>query len=158
MKGGATIEGDHRYHLWRRWEDGTSSVCWVMLNPSTADATNPDPTVTKCIGYARRWGYGAIDVINLYTLRTKSPQILKEAGYPNGERADWMITHVLSRAIGRVILGWGTKAERSRPLEVLRMIRDAGHTPMALRVTNGGHPQHPLYLPYDQQLVPFEAA
>jgi hypothetical protein len=28
-------------------------------------------------------------------------------------------------------------------------------TPMALKITKNGHPQHPLYLPYDAKPQPF---
>lgn len=155
MNGGAWIVGDHRYRLWRAWEAGAPSVVWVMLNPSTADAKVDDPTIRKCIGFAKRWGYGSIDVVNLYTFRSASPKELKAKGYPNGDRADAVIRGVLSEYADRVVFAWGTNADEGRPLEVDRIVRDLGFSPMALRTTQDGHPGHPLYIPYETEPEPW---
>ena len=56
----------HRYSLTRRWGDGPRVCCWIMLNPSTADATTDDPTIRRCIGFTHGWGYDALTIINLY--------------------------------------------------------------------------------------------
>jgi len=62
----------YRYALWRRWADGPA-VLFVMLNPSTADARSDDPTIRRCIGFARSWDYAAVLVANLFALRTPTP-------------------------------------------------------------------------------------
>lgn len=155
MKGGAWINGDHRYQLWRAWETGARSVVWVMLNPSTADHRHDDPTIRKCIGFAKRWGFEAIDVVNLYTFRSASPKWLKAKGYPNGDYADGAIRSVLRQHGDRVIYAWGTNAEEKRPREVDSIVRSLGVTPMALHITNDGHPGHPLYLPYETEPKPW---
>ena len=73
--GGAYIRGRYRYQLWRRW--GTGHLCvWVMLNPSTADATTDDATIRKCMGFAKRWGFAGIEVVNLYALRSTDPRAM----------------------------------------------------------------------------------
>jgi hypothetical protein len=140
---GASIDGEHRYHLFRAWKAGGRSVAWVMLNPSTADAENDDPTVRRCMDFARRWGFGSIDVLNLYTYRTPSPAELKRAGYPNGPHADATIRRVLGEYVDIVVCAWGTHARPDRVAEVLGLIREAGHGPKALRITQAGYPMHP---------------
>jgi hypothetical protein len=59
-------------------------VCFVLLNPSTADETREDPTVRRCIGFARSLGYGALEVVNLYAYVATDPAELRRAGYPWG--------------------------------------------------------------------------
>ena len=64
---GATLSpcGRYRYRLTRRWGDG-GAVAFVMLNPSTADAEKDDPTIRRCIGFAREWRFGRLIVVNLF--------------------------------------------------------------------------------------------
>ena len=76
-----------RYRLGRRWGDG-AAVCFVLLNPSTADETREDPTVRRCIGFARSLGYGALEVVNLYAYVATDPAELRRAGYPVGRYND----------------------------------------------------------------------
>lgn len=167
IEGGADVEGDHRYHLWREWDRTLGSVCWIMLNPSLADAKTDDPTIRKCIGFARRWGFGRIDVVNLYTLRTPSPAALRRAGYANRDRPasrrddlppntfeDISIKAALVGAM-EVVCAWGVHAQMGRVWKVLSLVRKAGHVPKALRVTKGGAPEHPLYVPYDVERRPY---
>lgn len=71
IKKDATISdcGKYRYRLSRIWEPGRPVATFVMLNPSTADATNDDATIRKCMGFARRWNLGGIHVGNLFAYR-----------------------------------------------------------------------------------------
>ena len=69
----------HRYSLTRRWGDGPRVCCWIMLNPSTADATTDDPTIRRCIGFTHDWGYDALTVVNLYAWRATDPADLRNA-------------------------------------------------------------------------------
>ncbi len=158
MRRGAFIEGVHRYHLWRAWVPGARSLTWVMLNPSTADGDVDDPTVRKCIGFARQWGFGSIDVVNAYSYRTRSPKELRASGYPNGTHADAAIRGVLRRYTDRVVYAWGTKALGDRVAQVDALVRAEGFEPWTLGLTQGGHPQHPLYVPYETELTRFMGA
>ena len=80
MKKDAVIStlGQHRYCLTRTWDEDKGKVLFIMLNPSTADAEKDDATTTRCINYAKRWGYGGIMIGNIYSYRTKRPKILKK--------------------------------------------------------------------------------
>lgn len=163
MLKGATIIGGFRYRLWRCWGGaGSRSVCFVMLNPSTADADNDDPTLVRIIGFAKAWGFGSLDVVNLYSYRATDPEALRAAGFPIGEHTDRTIADVLSRDLTRggyadkVIVGWGTKAQRHRADAVLGLIRGAGFEPHALKVSTMGAPWHPLYLPASSVPVPYK--
>ena len=85
----------YRYRLGRRWGDG-AAVCFVLLNPSTADETREDPTVRRCIGFAGSLGYGALEVVNLYAYVATDPAELRRAGYPVGHSNDRHIEAVVT--------------------------------------------------------------
>lgn len=134
--------GRYRYALWRRWSDGPQ-VLFVMLNPSTADQRNDDPTIRRCIGLAARWGYGAVAVGNLFAFRTPSPRILRREAHPVGPANDrWL--HRLAADSSRMIAAWGNDGELlERDVQVRAML-----TPLyALSLTRRGQPRHPLYIP-----------
>ena len=149
----ATISecGKYRYHLSRKWGD-RPSLCFVMLNPSTADADADDPTIRKCIGFATRLGFGSIDVVNLFAYRATDPANLKKAGYQVGPKNDaWIETTTLLTYAngGETVLAWGANARKlSRPAEVLALLKRCGIAPKVLRRCADGTPQHPLMLPY----------
>ena len=69
----------HRYSLTRRWGNGPRVCCWIMLNPSTADATTDDPTIRRCVRFTQAWGYDALTVVNLYAWRATDPADLRNA-------------------------------------------------------------------------------
>lgn len=81
MKSSAVIDrtGKYRYSLVREWNPDLPRALFVMLNGSTADATQDDPTLRRCIGFSRAWGYGSLEVVNLFGYRTTFPQELKQA-------------------------------------------------------------------------------
>lgn len=134
----------YRYELTRRWGDG-AEVCWVMLNPSTADAAKDDPTIRRCVGFAKRWGYGALTVVNLFAWRSTQRAVLKTLADPVGTDNDRSILEAVGRSESTVI-AWGTDGVvRGRSAAVLRMLglRPVGY----FRLTKNGQPEHPLYQP-----------
>lgn len=140
---GADIDGDYRYTLFREWGSGRS-VCWLMLNPSTADAEQLDPTLRRCADYTEQWGYERFDVVNLFAWRSTDPDVLPTLADPIGPRNDQAILDTVSKA-GLVVCGWGVNGMlHDRAKHVVKMLR--GHTLMVLKLTNEGHPHHPLYL------------
>jgi hypothetical protein len=142
--------GGYRFSLLRRWgEPGAihSVANFIMLNPSTADAELDDPTIRRCMGFARSWGYDGIDVTNLFALRSTDPSALLSSPDPIGENNDTAIVGT-AQLCDLVICAWGChKAIGPRAAHVLKRLRDAGIQPKAIRLTKDGHPAHPLYLP-----------
>ena len=152
--------GRYRYSLTRGWGADLANqprLLYVMLNPSTADAGQDDPTIRKCIGFAQRLGFLALEVVNLYAFRATDPKALKAAGYPVGPDNDLHIRSALARCHRTVVCAWGVNARGlARPAEVLQLIRSVGYEPHALDLCADGTPSHPLMLPYscaDRQLL-----
>jgi hypothetical protein len=143
----ATISacGLYRYTLERRWSDRVGRVLWVMLNPSTADATTNDATIRRCIGFSHAWGYGALVVGNLYAFRATQPADLQKATDPIGPENDRYLRE-MTRTAALVIAAWGANAQPERAAVVTALLRHYGgiHT---LGFTKGGQPRHPLRLP-----------
>jgi hypothetical protein len=83
--------GTYRYRLGRRWAEGPVDV-WIMLNPSTADATVDDRTIRRCMEFSRRWGAGALVVGNLFALRATDPAELVRHPDPIGPDNDEHLT------------------------------------------------------------------
>ena len=149
MRRGATFDasGRYRYTLWRHWQRDRPKVAFVMLNPSTADHRVDDPTIRRCIGFARSWGYGSLLVVNLFAYRTPSPTVLRRARDPVGPRNDHYLRYARRRAAA-VVIAWGVHGRlRDRHEQVLSLLSQRGATRlMCLGRTRHGFPRHPLYL------------
>ncbi len=142
-----------RYRLERRWGNGPLAA-FILLNPSTADETNDDPTIRRCIGFAKAWGYSGLVLGNAFALRSTDPAALYVHDDPVGPDNDAALA-AIARDAERVVCGWGTNGRhKDRGAAVLTMLRSAGATPMALSLTAGGSPGHPLYLRADAQPFP----
>lgn len=150
--------GLYRYQLSRLW-GLEHALPFVMLNPSTADADIDDPTIRRCVGFARREGAGGIIVSNVYAFRATSPADMKAAVDPFGPDNDlWLNTLAdwAARANRSIVCAWGTNADENAVKRTMRSLRTFGATTVCLGKTAGGHPRHPLYVKADQPLVPFE--
>ena len=149
LANGATFsrDGRYRYHLWRSAQrQGAGSVAFIMLNPSTADEKNDDPTVRRCIAYAKAWGYQRLDVVNLFALRATDPKALTKVEDPVGPKNDEIIERTMNDA-SLVVAAWGVHgALHGRDDDVIRMGVPTSKFHY-LRFTKGKHPAHPLYLP-----------
>jgi hypothetical protein len=133
--------------LWRRWDAAKPVANFLMLNPSTADETVLDPTCARAQDYARRWGYGALLVTNVFAWRATDPGEIRAAVDPVGAGNDAAILSAAGRA-QLVICAWGNHgAHLDRATRVTRMLCQAGITLHVLRLNAGGEPAHPLYLP-----------
>lgn len=149
-----STDGKFRYRLSRHFGVGPS-LLFVMLNPSTADASVDDATIRRCYGFASRGGFGGFEVVNLYAYRATKPSDLRRAGYPVGPDNDQHITDAVHDA-SAVCVAWGANvAGLSRPDVVIPMLRDLNVDIKCLRITRSGYPQHPLMLPSDCTLQPF---
>ena len=143
----ADIRGDYRYTLSRVWDSSLPVLTFVLLNPSTADANQLDPTLKRCVRFAMRDGYGGMTIANLYAFRTRSPAVMKAASDPVGPDND----RVLASITGTVVAGWGTNASASRVAQAVTLLPPLH----ALAITKDGHPKHPLYVRSDAPMVPW---
>ena len=163
-RGGAEISscGRYRYHLWRQVTEVEQlrRVLFVMLNPSTADGVNDDPTIRKCRGFAERWGFQRFDVANLFAWRETVPRELAQAQRrgedikgPENERR--LMRLATTAAV--VVLAWGADAERWRSYARAVAAWVARATPaeqvFCLGQTACGQPRHPGRIGYDTPLV-----
>lgn len=147
----------YRYALTRRWGTGAMSAAFVMLNPSTADAFTTDPTVRRCLGFARGWGASGLVVVNAFGLRATDPGDLYRHPDPVGPDNDMSIAEHLADVAGPVVCAWGTHgALHGRGAEVAALLREIGVQPLCLGTTKDGHPRHPLYLPQTAQLSEYD--
>jgi hypothetical protein len=142
-----SADGVYRYELRRIWEPSWQTVGWIMLNPSTADASIDDPTIRRCVGFARAWGYGGIVVRNLFALRATDPRSLRHHADPIGPEND----HCLRDGVehdGITICAWGAHGVlRDRGERIREAFTESGAVLYHLGLTKAGAPRHPLYLP-----------
>jgi len=144
----------YRYQLTRQWNPKLPPVVFVMLNPSVADANIDDPTIRRCMGFARDWGYGGIKVVNLFAWRATKPVELKTALDPVGPENDKFIADaLLSQPL--IIVAWGTAATSARVQELNSLFQVAQVQPHCLGTTQMGHPRHPLYVPRVTRPIPY---
>lgn len=158
MVRGAFVSGDgqYRYRLMRKWGPGPTCL-FIMLNPSTADANMDDPTIRRCISFSRREGCGSLEVLNLFALRATSPRVLAVHPQPHGPHEAAVARTTIEMIDGPVVCAWGADPMARGAFQyMLDLIRASGRVPMCLGLTKSGAPRHPLYLPADAALVPFE--
>jgi hypothetical protein len=173
-----SADGVYRYSRWREWRgthdpkhwrwlganDGAGeplgepkSVLFVMLNPSTADAGNDDPTIRRCVSFCKSWKYEMLTVVNLFAYRATKPSELFAFQAKGGDPVGWENSTIIADAAlraGLVICAWGANAAG------LQFHTDTvrgwlhGRKHYALGFTKDGHPRHPLYAPLASPLVP----
>lgn len=140
----------YRYSLTREWSHG-GTVVVIGLNPSTADATIDDPTVRRCVGFARSWGFGRLVIANLFAYRATHPERLALVSDPVGPMNDRCLRKAV-QAADLLLVAWGNRGgflERDR--ELLSWLPN----PRCLGVTNQGFPRHPLYVRSSAEPIPF---
>lgn len=153
MQTGATFDptGCYRYLLWRSWEAQGLRIGFVMLNPSQADAVVNDPTIRRCIGFARSWGYGALEVMNLFAYRTAHPMELRHVADPVGAKNDRYLSG-LGQRVDQIILAWGNGGRlHGRDRDAISLL--GARTVYCLGITKLGQPRHPLYI--RREVLPF---
>lgn len=145
----------YRYLLTRAWGEG-QCVTWVMLNPSTADHEANDPTITRIMGFSRRWGFGGLTVVNLYALRSTDPAALASHPDPIGPENDRIIAENCEP--DQMVIGaWGSGfRQKDRPAAVAAMVAETGWPMLCLGTTKDGHPRHPLYVKGDTTPIVYE--
>lgn len=146
--------GLFRYRLTRTWDPGKQSACFLMLNPSTADATKDDATIRRCISFAKSWNCGGITVVNLFAFRSRHPKAMAAAVDPVGPENDLHIRDVVEQSYP-IVVAWGggvPKAYAARVEAVRAILANVGVSVFCLGRTDGGQPRHPLMLRSDTKL------
>jgi hypothetical protein len=140
----------HRFVLWRAWDESKPEVIFIGLNPSTANETKPDPTITRVVSFAKQWGFGSVTMLNLFTYVTAHPEELKKCNDPL-----LMADHYLklyATDAEKIIFAWGKfKQAEERAKEVIAMFPNA----YCLVKNKDGSPRHPLYVPGNTEPILF---
>lgn len=151
--------GGYRYQLARNWDGTAHPLPIIMLNPSTADAALDDPTIRRCMAFAKRDGFGGILVMNLFAYRATSPDDMKAAADPIGPdcstHLEWMLNWARDNAVP-VLAAWGANGDfLGRAAMVALSAKGHGVRLTCLGKTKQGHPRHPLYVRADQAFETF---
>lgn len=147
--------GRYRYWLTRSWDASLPQLVWVMLNPSTADASLDDPTIRRVRSFTAREGCGSFCVLNLFAFRATKPNDVWRAGAdaigPENGR------YIADLTWGRpVVCAWGADPNASkRAREVAIVVRHRAMTTYCLGLTQKGAPRHPLFARGDAKMVPY---
>jgi hypothetical protein len=143
-----------RYSLTRLWTQDKPYALFIGLNPSTATETVDDPTIRRCIGFAKSWGYGGMVMGNLFAFRATNPRDMMAAEDPIGPENDTWLIELTAKA-GIIIAAWGgygSFMDRDKHAVVLMPVLHC------LGKTKAGLPRHPLYIRRDCVPVPFDWA
>jgi hypothetical protein len=132
------------------WNEHMPIAMIIGLNPSTADQTRNDPTITRCINFSRSWGYGGVCVTNLFGFRATAPTELKAHHDPIGKENDAWV-HEMAKGAAITVAAWGNHGKfLNRSLEILPSL-DQLH---CIKMNKSGEPAHPLYLKAELKPVP----
>ena len=132
----------YRYALWRTWDASKPYVMIVGLNPSTADETEDDPTLIRCINFAKSWGYGGVCMANLFAFRATDPSDMKASSDPVGLENDIWLSN-LSEDAGIIVAAWGNDGNH---LGRASVVKAALPNLYCIKMNKSGEPAHPLYL------------
>jgi hypothetical protein len=152
MRKGAYISdgGKYRYTLWRIWDDtpNVGRVCFIGLNPSTADEDQDDPTIRRLIKFTEIWGYGGFIIVNLFALRSTTPLALLCDPDPVGPGNHNLIITKASYE-NMVVAMWGQNdLAKKYEQEIWQRLTQIHRQPYCFQRNKDGSPAHPLYLPY----------
>lgn len=138
----------YRFALERIWDTSKGYVMFIGLNPSTANETENDPTIIRCINFAKSWGYGGVCMTNLFAYCATQPDDMKAQNSPIGADNDMWLSKIAKDA-SVVVAAWGNDgAYLGRSKEVKNIIFDLH----CLQLNQTGEPAHPLYL--NAKLIP----
>lgn len=127
-------------------------VTFIGLNPSTADETEDDPTIRRCIGYAKRWGFQGMIMLNIFAFRATDPKEMMTASEPIGKRNNEVI-RITSEDSHKVVACWGIHgAYLNRDLKVQVLLRPILDRVFCFGKTLCGQPKHPLHLKRNTEL------
>jgi len=140
----------YRYRLWRAWDEKRPTLAFCMLNPSTATEIKNDPTIERCMRRAISWGYGRLEIVNIFALRSTDPRALYATADPVGPGNTEALAQVANDCT-MLICAWGKHGAHLRVGNTVKVWMQRAY-PKKLRVlgiNNDGSPRHPLYIGYD---------
>lgn len=140
--------GSYRYQLSRTLPTGNGACVFVMLNPSTADGLQDDPTIRRCLGFVQDWGFRELRVVNLFAWRATFPRDMLKQVDPVGPDGDGWILRATADA-RRIVAAWGAHSSptvRRRADHVRALMLQHGRAVHHLGLSKAGHPKHPLFL------------
>lgn len=141
----------YRYTLWRIWDHTKPLVMFIGLNPSTANEYIEDRTITRVVGFAQRWGYGGVYMMNLFSFVSTKPKHLKTCDDPVNGNDQWL-TEIAAKC-DKIIFAWGRfPVARQRSIQVINMFPNA----YALKILKNGYPQHPLMVHHATDPIIFQ--
>jgi len=143
----------YRYLLMRQWSENNAQITWIMLNPSTADENIDDPTIRRCIGFSKLYNAGKMEIVNLFSYRSTTPQTLYTINDPIGKETDQYILNSVKSA-DKVIIAWGNHGKlNNRSKYVINDLLSPYHNKIyTLKLLKNKEPGHPLYISYSEQL------
>lgn len=168
MKTAAYLSPDRRYRYWltRSWDDSLPMMCVIGLNPSTADEQADDPTIRKCLGFARRLGFGSLLMLNVGAYRATNPREWLKAEDPFGPEntVSYLKEYIAqnsicvrdgetpTKGVTLVIAAWGRNCAKYRPLSRALAIAHSMPNLKCWGRNADRTPRHPLMLPYSTPL------
>lgn len=151
--------GNYRYLLRRIWGEGDKMISFVMLNPSTADSFEDDPTIRRCIGFAQKWGFSGMYILNLFAYRSTDPKELLKVDDPIGESNQMYLSDYTSIS-EMIVLAWGNysivEKLKSKFPEYSPYVRNKKPELHCLGQNIKGDPKHPLYLKKDLKPINYK--
>ncbi len=104
----------YRYWLRRSWDTTLPQCAFIGLNPSTADADTDDPTLRRCVDFAKQWGCGSLLLVNLFALRATDPRALTTVPDPIGPRANIWLRRAKHES-KLLVAAWGNGGHAPEP-------------------------------------------
>lgn len=158
--------GTYRYDLVREIGGHSPYMVFIMLNPSTADASVDDPTIRRCMGFAKREGCGRLIVLNLFAIRATDPKVMLAANDPEGPD-NWEHFRRRFGSAGNVdpitqgkdivVCAWGAHGKyRDQDKTVMGWLDSWLIDPLCFGTTKSGQPKHPLYMASSARLIPYK--
>lgn len=142
---------NYRYTLWRWWDESKPYVMFIGLNPSTADEIEDDPTIRRCVNFAKSWGYGGFCMTNLFAIRATKPKTMLAHNQPIGFDNDKWIDSIAKNA-GIIIAAWGAHGGHiNRDKEIMARFENL----KCFEILKSGKPKHPLFVKSNKTLLDY---
>lgn len=147
-----SVDRKYRYVLTRTWDETLPNIMFVGLNPSTADETTDDPTIRRCINFAKSWGYGGLYMVNLFAYRSTNPNNIRIVDNPISDNNDSYISHY-AKLSDKVVACWGNRGSyQKRSKEVTNLLEEI----YCFGQNKSGEPKHPFYLKKEISLIKYK--